>query len=143
MRGRLEQALGRAHLHDFPQIHHRDPAADVPDQAQVVRDEEIRQLQSLLQVHEQVDDLCLHGDVERRDGFVRDDERRVQRERPREADPLTLPAAELVRVPRELRGVEADEVEELGHSGAALGLRADAMDDERLFDDRARPACAD
>ena len=62
---------------------------------EVVRDEQVRQLQPLLQIHQQVDDLRLDRDVERRDGLVGDDERRVQRERAREPDALPLSAAEL------------------------------------------------
>ena len=77
------------------------------DQPQVVRDEEVRQLQPLLQIHQQVDDLRLDRDVQRRDRLVGDDERRVERQRAREADALTLSAAELVRIAREMVRVEA------------------------------------
>ena len=48
-----EQRPRVAHLDDPPQIHHRHAAADVLHQPQVVRDEEIRQLQALLQVEQQ------------------------------------------------------------------------------------------
>ena len=108
-------------------------------QPQIVRDEEIRQLQLLLQVHQQVDDLRLHRDVERRDRLVEDEERRVQRERARQADALPLAAAELVRIALEVRRVEADEPEQLGDARAARGAGRRAVDDERLLDDlRAR-----
>ena len=43
-------------------------------QPQIVRDEQIGQLQLLLQVHQQIDDLRLHRHVERRDRFVEDQE---------------------------------------------------------------------
>ena len=92
-------------------------------QPQVVRDEQIGQLQLLLQIHQQVDDLRLNRHVERRDRFVGDDERRVQRERARHADALPLAAAELVRIALEMRRLEADEVEQLRDAAAALGLR--------------------
>ena len=55
---------------------------------------------SRLQLLEQVHDLRLDRDVERRDGLVADDEVRVERERPREPDALPLAARELVRVAR-------------------------------------------
>ena len=83
-----------------PAIHHRHAAADVLDQPQVVRDEQVGQLQLLLQIHQQVDDLRLHRHVERRHRLVGDDQRRVQRERARQADALPLAAAELVRIAR-------------------------------------------
>ena len=67
-------------------------------QPQIVRDEQIGQLQPRLQIHQQIDHLGLHRDVQRRDRLVGDDERRIERERAREADALPLAAAELVRV---------------------------------------------
>ena len=70
-------------------------------------------------------------------GSSADDERRLERERAREADALPLAAAELVRVLRRRRRVEADELEQLPHARAPLGARADAVNDERLLDDRA------
>ena len=45
MRGRREEACRVAHLDDSSQIHHRDAAADVLDQPQIVRDEEVGELQ--------------------------------------------------------------------------------------------------
>ena len=100
MRGRVEHALGRRQLDEPAAVHHGDPIADLPDQAQVVRDEEVGQAEPLLQIEQQVDHLRLDRDVERRDGLVGDDERRLERERAREPDALPLAAAELVRILR-------------------------------------------
>ena len=106
---------------------------------QIVRDEQIGQLQLLLQIHQQVDDLRLHRHVERRHRLVEDQERRVQRERARQADALALAAAELVRIAIEVRRVQADEAEQLGDARRARGAVAEPVDDERLLDDlRAR-----
>jgi hypothetical protein len=44
-----------------------------------------------LEILEQVQDLRLHRDVERRHRLVGDDELRVQGEAPRDADPLRCP----------------------------------------------------
>src|SRR5437762_2145076 len=52
-------------------------------------------------------------------------------------DALALPSAELGRVARELRGIQADQVEELRDTRAPLRSRSDLVDDQRLFDDRA------
>ena len=76
MRGAREERPRVAQLDDLPHVHHRHAAADVFDQPQVVRDEEIRQLQPLLQIHQQPDDLRLDRHVERGHRFVGDDERR-------------------------------------------------------------------
>ena len=105
-------------------------------QPQVVGDEQIGQLELLLQIHQQVHDLRLNRDVERRDGLVGDDERRVQRQRAGEADPLPLPAAELVRIARELRRVEPDERRTAPRTRARrAALLPSLVDDQRLFDD--------
>ena len=63
---------------------------------------------------EQVEDRRLHRDVERRHGLVGDQERRRDRQRPGEADPLALAAGELVRVAVAQLAAQADLVEELG-----------------------------
>src|SRR5580765_1829036 len=79
--------------------------------------------------------------VKRGHGFVEDQERRVQRERPGQTDALSLPAAELVRVALEMRRIEANEVEELCHAGAPGVAIAELVDDQRFLDDlpRAHP----
>ncbi len=77
---------------------------------------------SSLQVVEQVDDLRLDRDVERRDRLVADDQLRPQRERARDADPLALTARELRREPVVVLGVEPDELHQLLH--LALARRA-------------------
>ena len=74
-----------------------------------------------LQVEQQVDHLRLNRDVQGRDRLVRDDERRFERERPRQADALALPAAELVRIALEVRRIETDQAEELRHRVAPFG----------------------
>ena len=51
-----------------------------------------------LSVAQQVEDLGLHGDVERRGGLVGDEQHRIAGERHRDHDALPLAAGELVRV---------------------------------------------
>ena len=74
---------------------------------------------SLLEVAQQVQDLRLDRDVERRDGLVGDDQLRLQRERARDADALALAAGELVRVAVVVLGVEADLLHQLLHRAPA------------------------
>ncbi len=93
-----EEILRGGELDDLAEIHHRDPVGDVADDGEVVRDEEIGEVELLLQLDEQVQDLGLDRDVERGDRLVGDDELRLQDERAGEADALALAAAELVRV---------------------------------------------
>ena len=56
-------------------------SGDVAHDRQVVRDEEVREPELVLQIFEQVHDLRLDRDVERRDRLVEHDQRRVERER--------------------------------------------------------------
>ena len=67
----------------------------MPDDREVVGDEDIGQAEAALQVHHQVDDLRLHRHVERRDRLVADDQPRLDGQRPGDADPLALAAARI------------------------------------------------
>ena len=62
---RVENRVGPSHFDDAPAVHDRHPRAEVPHQAEIVRDQEQRQPEALLQVHEQIDDLGLDGDIQR------------------------------------------------------------------------------
>src|SRR5439155_804007 len=81
--------------------------------AQVVGDEDVGEPEVLLQVFEQVEDLRLHGHVERRDRLVADDQLRVDGEGARDTDSLALAAGELVREPVVVLRVETDDLEQL------------------------------
>ena len=82
-------------------------------------------------------DLRLHGNVERRDGLVAHDQLRVDRERARDADALALAAGELVREAVVVLGVETDDLEQLLHPRLDLLVGAEPVDLERLADDEA------
>ena len=137
MQRRLEQARLVGHLDDAAEIHHRDAVADVLDHREVVRDEQIRQLQFVLQIHQQVDDLRLDRDVERGDRLVADDQVRVERQRAGDADALALPAGEFVGIGLHRLRPQSDSLEQMRHPVAPLGGGADSMDCQRLADDLA------
>ena len=130
-----EEVVDGGELDDDAEVHHGDAVGDVPDDAQVVRDEDVREAEVPLQVVEQVDDLRLNRDVERRDRLVGDDQLRVQRERAGDADPLALSAGELVRVPVQVGRGEPDDLEQLLHLLPHLRPRADPVDPEWIADD--------
>src|SRR6476646_5784579 len=65
MARRRKQGASVPNLDDLSQMHRRDPVADVPDNAEVVRDEQIGERQFVSQILEQVEDLRLDRDVER------------------------------------------------------------------------------
>ena len=97
-RGRLVERLGLGQLDDAAEVHDRDAVGDLADDREVVRDEDVGQVELALQALEQVEDLRLDRDVERRDRLVADDQLGPQRERAGDADALALSARELVRV---------------------------------------------
>ena len=105
------------------------------DDREIVRDEEVGELELLLELFEQVDHLRLDRDVEGGDGLVGDDEVRVGRESAREADPLALAARELVRVAGGRVGGQADGLEQLAHPLPRPGPAREAVRAERLADD--------
>ena len=113
MRRIIVQRIPIRQLDNNPQIHDRNPVADMPDHRQVVRDKEIRQVQFLLQVFQQVDHLRLDRDVERRNRLVADYQLRLQRQRARHADPLPLTAGKFMRITVHKRGVQPDQRQQL------------------------------
>ena len=76
-------------------------------------DEQVGQAEAVLQVLEQVDDAGLDRHVEGGDRLVEHEQRRLERQRPGDADPLALPAGELVREPVAVLRVETDQLEQL------------------------------
>jgi hypothetical protein len=138
----VEDVAPRALLDDPPEVHDRDPVADLPDHAQVVADEDVRQAEPIAQADEQVHDLGADRDVERRDRLVEDEDRGLGGERAGDADALALAARQLVRIALGQRGGRADHAEQLlgaqppgGAIGAKLVHRED-LDQRRR--DRAR-----
>ena len=61
-------------LHKSSQIHHCHPIADVTYHRKIVRNEQVGQAVCFLQVLQQVDDLCLDGNIQSRYRFITDNE---------------------------------------------------------------------
>src|SRR3546814_3397736 len=89
-------------------VHHRQVVAHVGDDGEVVADQDVGQPPLLLQALQQVQHLRLHRNVERRGGFVQQQDARLQDQRPRDGDALALAAGELVWVAEAEGGSEAD-----------------------------------
>ena len=114
------ELLGGRELDQLAQVHDCDPVGDVADDAEVVGDEDVRQAEVVLEVVEQVDDLGLDRDVERRTGSSSTISLRIDGERAGDADPLALTAGELVREAVDVLGVEADALQQLAHARVDL-----------------------
>ena len=131
------QLVAVGHLHDLAEVHHRDAVADVAYHGEVVRDEQVGELEFPLQVVEQVDDLSLDRHVERGHRLVRHDHLRSGGQRPGDADTLPLATGELVRVPVVMLRVQADEFEQVLYRALDPVRRGYLLDVERRGDNRA------
>ncbi len=127
--------LGR--LDDFAEIHHRHAVGDVLDDTQVVGDKKVGQFEPSLEILEQVDDLCLDRHVQGRDRLVAHDELGLERQRPRDTDALALPAGELVRVARGVKGLHSHGLEQVGHPLLELLALGNPVNEQRFADDGA------
>ena len=107
----LQQPRGRPELHDAPGIHGRDAVGHALQQAQIVGDDEHRGPELTDQRHEGLDHLYLDQRIERRGGFVGDDQIWSAGERGRDGCALQHSARELMRVglrqPRRVRHSQA------------------------------------
>src|SRR5579885_774252 len=135
MRAQVDRlAVGK--LHDLAEIHDRDAAADVLDHAQVVRDEQVGQVEPLLEVLQKVDDLRLDRYVERRNRLVEHQEARTDGQRARDPDALALAAGKFVRVAIERLGPEPHHLEQLDDPRLPGGAARELVDVDPLADDR-------
>ncbi|SFN80364.1 hypothetical protein SAMN05216573_12230 [Bradyrhizobium sp. Rc3b] len=86
-----------ASVDDSPPAHNYDAITDVTNNTEIMRDEEITYAEVVLQIAEQVQDLGLDRDVERRNRFIADDYGRIWCDRAGDRNALTLTARELER----------------------------------------------
>src|SRR5579863_2943280 len=90
MEGIDVEFLAVGNLDELADVHDRDAGRDMTHDREIVCDEEVGQPELLLEFLQQVDDLRLNRDVQRRNGLVANDELRPYRERSGDADALTL-----------------------------------------------------
>ena len=98
-----------------PVVHHRDAVADVPDDVEVVGDEEVGDAGALLDLHEQVQHAGLGGQVQGADRLVADDQLGVAGQGAGDGDALALAAGELPRQPARGVGGQVHLVQQVAH----------------------------
>ena len=136
MRRRGEHARDLALLDDLALLHHADLLRDLAHDAEIVGDEQKRHAKPLLDVLQQLDNLRLHGDVERGGRLVGDQQVGLVGERHGDHDALALAAGQLVRIaakPR-LRVGNADLGEHFDDSPARGGAGEPAMQQQNFAD---------
>src|SRR6267378_4223986 len=108
----LQENVGRADFHNLAKIQHRDPVTEIDAQVQVVSNEDICQAELLLQVRQQVDDLRLYRDIQRRHRFIGHDDTWFNSKRGSNGNALTLPAAQFMRIAAAGCGRQTHQLEE-------------------------------
>jgi hypothetical protein len=120
MRWASEYFSGRPLLDDTAEIHHENAVRDLPDEREIVSDEQIRDISLLLDTPKELEHLTAYGDVEGRRGLIEKHDSWVDGERTRDAHPLALPPTELSGVAIQQLGAEIDRLEELEQPARAL-----------------------
>ena len=92
------QIVGGGHLDATPALHHHQTTAQMRHHRQVMADHHVGQAAALAQIVKQVEDLGLHRGVQRRSGFIEQQNLRLQNQGACNRHALTLPARELMRV---------------------------------------------
>jgi hypothetical protein len=94
----VENLLGSANFQELAGAHDGDALGDLGHYGQAVRNENIRQREFALELLQREEDLSADGNVERRDGFIGNDELRLEYQGASDADALALAAGEFVGV---------------------------------------------
>ena len=115
---RGEDLLRGALLDDLALRHHADPVRHLAHDAEIVGDQQHRHVELGFELEQQLEDLRLDGDVERRGRLVGDEQVGLVGERHGDHHPLPLPAGELMRVGGEppFRILDADFGEQVEHA---------------------------
>src|SRR2546426_10885929 len=114
---RAPELVRRPEEHDPALLQQPDRAAEQQPLAHVVRHEDDRLAETPLQREELALQLDARDEIERPERLIEQEERRIGGPRPRDADPLALPARHIVRVARaEHAGNETDPGGETVHA---------------------------
>ena len=103
-----KHGLGRTFLDDLAGFHDKHPVRHRAYDGQIVRYEEVGQVVSTAKVGKQVEHLGAHRHVQRAYRFVKQDQFGLDDQRPRDGDPLALPARKFMDVLARIRRCQAD-----------------------------------
>ena len=96
---RILEYLGRGReLDDTAEIHDRNSLRDVANHREIVADKNHRQAFARAEIRNKIENLRLHGNIERRDGLVGDNQFRFKGKASSDGDALTLTAGEFMGI---------------------------------------------
>ena len=133
----VEQLLGRGVFNDLPQIHHGYLMRHVADRRQVVRDQQIGDIATVLDVFQKIHHLRPNGDIERGNRLVEHNKLGVRGEGTSERDALALSAAELMRILLGVLGAKPDLKQQFGDPLLDFAAASPLGDDQGFGNDLA------
>ena len=101
--------------------------------AEIMCDKEIADALFFLNILQKVDNLCLDGNVERRNRFVADDKVGFECQRSRNSDSLSLAAGKLMRISPDVVRFQSNRFQQLLHTFFSLFFIVHVMDYHRLL----------
>ncbi|SPU65668.1 Uncharacterised protein [Brucella neotomae] len=131
---RGEELFRHTGFDHFTGAHDIDPVGEAAHDAQIMRDENHRHSEPLLQICQKVQNLRLNGDVQRCGRLIRDQDIRLVGKRHGNHDALALPTGKLIRVAVDapFRFGNADQFQEFQNARAGILLAEAAMIAKRL-----------
>src|SRR3989338_8683333 len=139
MFGFLVDLVAGGDLDDFSQIHDRHAMTYMLDHPEIVRNKEIGKMHLLLELLEEIDNLGLNRDIQGGDRLIGNDELRIHGQRPGDADPLPLTAAELMGIAIVMLFPETHLIEKLHDPVSLLSPRGQFVNLQSLAYDIAYP----
>ena len=136
MFGREANLRARSDFHQFAKIHDADARRDMLDDRDRVRNKKVGQSELLLQICQQIDDLCLNRYIESRHRLVRHNQFRFQCQSSSDADSLPLAAAEFVWIAAHHRRIQSNGLQKIGDTVFTLGSAGQSVNREWLADNR-------
>src|SRR5512147_2303703 len=104
------------------------------DHRKIMSNEQIRETKLTLQIPQDVQDLRLNGDIQRRDRFIANDKARAQSQGTCNPNALTLTTREFMWIAARVIPLQADFSEGLQHDVHALFGRPDLVDMQAFHD---------
>src|SRR5262245_23496749 len=132
---RRQHRVACASFDDAAAIHDGDAIGEVGDHRDVVRDQEIGDIEAIAQVSKQIDDGSLYGNIERGDWLVADNELRLGSNGTRDTDALLFATAHLVGIAIDIVCRQPHAIEQGMHATGDLAGRHDCEALQRSSDD--------
>ena len=115
--------------------HDRNPITHLPDYRQVMADKQHRQAEFVLQIFQQVQNLCLYRNIQRRSRLVTDQQPRPAGERSRDRNSLSLTTGKFMWILESGSTAEPDMVEQVADDCSDFLRWREAMKADWLGDD--------